>query len=106
VEEGIDALRNFEGGVETVSTFFIVNGDGKLVATVPLAKLVLARGDDLLVSLAQDPLIFCQPDTRENEVAALFDKYNLLTLPVVDDEMKLAGVITSDDVISLLRAKL
>ena len=43
---------------------------------------------------------------REKEVAELFDKYNLLTLPVVDDQMQLTGVITSDDVISMLRAKL
>jgi Mg/Co/Ni transporter MgtE len=39
-------------------------------------------------------------------VAALFDKYNLQTLPVVNQENKLTGVITSDDVISMLRAKL
>jgi len=39
-------------------------------------------------------------------VAEQFDKYNLLTLPVVDEDGKLTGVITSDDVISLLRAKL
>jgi magnesium transporter len=106
VEEGIDALRNFEGGVETVSTFFIVNTEGQLVATIPLAKLVLAEGEERLMSLAQEPLISCHPDTRENEVAELFDKYNLLTLPVVDDDKHLVGVITSDDVISLLRSKL
>jgi Mg/Co/Ni transporter MgtE len=39
-------------------------------------------------------------------VAALFDKYNLQTLPVVNEQNKLTGVITSDDVISMLRAKL
>ena len=106
VEEAIDALRNFEGGVETVSTFFVVNSDGMLVATVPLAKLVLAQSEEPLLPLAQEPLISCHPDARENEVAALFDKYNLLTLPVVDDDKHLVGVITSDDVISLLRSKL
>ena len=51
-------------------------------------------------------LISCHAGCGEREVAALFDKYNLATLPVVDDEGKLTGVITSDDVISLLRAKL
>lgn len=106
VEEAIDALRNFEGGVETVSTFFVVDGAGKLVATVPLAKLVLAEGHEALISLAQEPLISCKPHAKENEVAELFDKYNLLTLPVVDDNEHLVGVITSDDVISLLRSKL
>jgi len=105
-EEAIDALRNFEGGVETVSTFFVVDAESKLVAAVPLAKLVLAEGQERLVSLAQAPLITCHPDARETEVAELFDKYNLLTLPVVDDEKHLVGVITSDDVISLLRSKL
>ncbi|HVO62308.1 MAG TPA: CBS domain-containing protein [Terriglobales bacterium] len=106
VEEAIDALRNFEGGVETVSTFFIVDAEGKLKAAVPLAKLVLAQGEEALIRLAQEPLITCRPETRENEVAELFDKYNLLTLPVVDDDQHLVGVITSDDVISLLRSKL
>ena len=43
------------------------------------------------------------PDTPQNDVAALFDKYNLLTLPVVDEHGRLAGIITADDVITMLR---
>ena len=106
VNDAIDALRNFEGGVETVSTMFLVDSHGVLVGTVPLAKLVLGEATDPLLSLVQEPLISCQPEAKENEVAELFDKYNLLTLAVVDDNNHLVGVITSDDVISLLRAKL
>ena len=59
-----------------------------------------------MLSLTQEPLISCHANASEKEVAELFDKYNLLTLPVVDDRTKLTGVITSDDIISLLRAKL
>jgi magnesium transporter len=106
VSDAIDALRSFEGGVETVSTMFLVDPQGVLVGTVPLAKLVLAEGHEPLLSLIQEPLITCSPDARENQVAELFDKYNLSTLPVVDEDKKLVGVVTSDDVISLLRAKL
>jgi magnesium transporter len=106
VSDAIDALRSFEGGVETVSTMFLVDPQGVLVGTVPLAKLVLAEGHEPLISLIQEPLISCSPDARENQVAELFDKYNLSTLPVVDEDKKLVGVVTSDDVISLLRAKL
>jgi Mg/Co/Ni transporter MgtE len=73
---------------------------------VPLAKLVLASPTTPLLALTQEPLISCHANTSEKEVAELFDKYNLLTLPVVDDRNKLTGVITSDDVISLLREKL
>jgi len=106
VNDAIEALRNFEGGVETVSTIYLVDQQGKLTGAVPLARLVLAKSDDKLYSLSQEPLISCSAGCSEKEVAALFDKYNLLTLPVVDDSNMLTGVITSDDVISLLRAKL
>jgi magnesium transporter len=106
VNDAIEALRNFSGGVESVSTIYLVDKDGKLTGSVPLAKLVLAKSDDKLSSLASHLLVSTKAGAREKEVAALFDKYNLVTLPVVDDDGKLTGVITSDDVISLLRAKL
>jgi magnesium transporter len=106
VADAIEALRKFEGGVESISTIYLVDQSGVLIGSVPLAKLILARSDEKLLELAQAPLISCHAGCREKEVAALFDKYNLLSLPVVDDQGKLTGVITSDDVISLLRAKL
>src|SRR5437660_5676505 len=106
VNEAIDALRNDDGGIETVNTMFLVDAEGELIGAVPLAKLVVGSATDPLQSLVQEPLVFAQRETPENEVAEIFDKYNLLTLPVVDENRKLEGVITSDDVISLLRAKL
>jgi CBS domain-containing protein len=106
VNDAIEALRSFEGGVESVSTIYLVDKNGRLTGAVPLAKLVLARYEDKLSSLTQEPLISCHAGAREGEVAETFDKYNLVTLPVIDDKGNLTGVITSDDVISLLRAKL
>src|SRR2546428_2489679 len=106
VHEAIETLRRFQGGVETVSTIYLVDDDGKLAGAVPLAKLVLASPETPLKSLTQQPLIFTNANAKEKDFAELFDKYNLLTLPVVDDNKKLTGVITSDDIISLLRAKL
>ena len=105
-KDAVDALRGFEGGIETVSTIYLVDSHGTLAGAVPLAKLVLAANDTPMLSLTQEPLISCHKEAKEHEFAELFDKYNLLTLPVVDDHNKLTGVITSDDVISILRAKL
>jgi CBS domain-containing protein len=104
--DAVEALRQFEGGIEIVSTIYLVDSHGTLAGAVPLAKLVLASHETALLSLTQEPLISCHEDAKENQFAELFDKYNLLTLPVIDDHNKLTGVITSDDVISLLRAKL
>jgi Mg/Co/Ni transporter MgtE len=67
---------------------------------------VLAAPTTPLLALTQEPLIFCHAEASEQEVAELFDKYNLFALPVVDDHNRLTGVVTSDDVISLLREKL
>jgi Mg/Co/Ni transporter MgtE len=106
VTDAIEALRNFEGGVETVSTIYLVDQLGKLTGAVPLARIVLAQSHDQLASLSMEPLVSTHAGANEKEVAALFDKYNLLTLPVVDDQGILTGIITSDDVIALLRAKL
>src|SRR5947207_10112470 len=106
VHDAVEALRHFEGGVETVSTIYLVDSQGTLAGAVPLAKLVLATADTPMLTLTQEPLISTHAGAKEKEVAELFDKYNLLTLPVVDDNKKLTGVITSDDIISLLRANL
>ena len=106
VENAIGVLREFEGGVETVGTIYLVDSHGTLAGAVPLAKLVLAQPGDPLLSMLSEPLVFTHETTRDNEVAELFDKYNLVTLPVIDDHRKLVGVITSDDVISMLRSKL
>jgi CBS domain-containing protein/sporulation protein YlmC with PRC-barrel domain len=104
--DAVEAMRNFEGGIETVSTIYLVDSHGTLSGAVPLAKLVLAPPEAALLSLTMEPLIFANATANEKEFAELFDKYNLLTLPVVDESRKLTGIITSDDVISLLRAKL
>jgi magnesium transporter len=106
VENAIGVMRDFEGGIETVSTIYLVDSHGTLVGAVPLVKLVLAQPETPLLSLIQEPLVLTRKQTSDNEVAELFDKYNLITLPVIDEHNKLAGVITSDDVITMLRSKL
>jgi magnesium transporter len=102
-KDAIEALRMFEGDVSSVVTIYLVDREFKLVGAVPLQNLILAGGDTALSAMTVDPLISCKMDTREKEVAELFDKYNLLSLPVVDESGKLEGVITADDVIALLR---
>jgi magnesium transporter len=106
VQNAIDSMREFEGGVEAVSTIYLVDSHGTLTGAVPLPRLVLADMLTPMLSLTQEPLVLAHQGVEENEVAELFDKYNLQTLPVVDEHNKLTGVITSDDVISMLRSKL
>jgi magnesium transporter len=67
--------------------------------------LFLASGESMLRELATESLIQVSVDESQDRVTELFDKYNLLTLPVADEEGKLTGVVTADDIISVLRQK-
>ena len=106
VEDAIEMLRNFEGGLESISTIYIVGDKEKLLGAVPLAKVVLAPPGTPLMMLSTGHMTTVHPGADEKEVAELFDKYNLLTLPVIDEDGVLTGVITADDVINMLRSKL
>jgi magnesium transporter len=104
--DAIEAMRAFEGRMENMSTIYLTDSHGTLAGAVPLVKIVLATPATPLLALGQEPLISCHEDAKEKEYAELFDKYNLLTLPVIDEHNQLTGVITPDDVIAMLRSKL
>jgi magnesium transporter len=105
VADALAALRGNEDLLETLNTLFLIDEEGRLTAAIPLARLFLAQGQAKLAELASDTLLQVVVDEPQDRVTELFDKYNLLTLPVVDEEGKLAGVITADDIISVLRQK-
>jgi len=103
VADAMAALKGNEDLLDGLNTLFLVDADERLVASVPLARLFLAAGDAKLRDLASETLIQVPVDERQDRITETFDKYNLLTLPVVDEDGKLAGVITADDIISILR---
>jgi len=106
VFDAVEMLKRFEGELESMSTIYLVGENDVLLGAVPLAKLVVAAPNTPLSELKVEPLITCEPEADEREVAEIFDKYNLLALPVVDEDGVLTGVITADDVIAILRSEL
>src|SRR3954471_23051159 len=102
VDDAIEALKHFEGGREALATIYLTGAGQKLVGIVPLVKIAVSSPAVQLSELSDEP-VTCPRDTPENDVAELFDKYNLITLAVVDEHHRLAGIITADDVIAMLR---
>jgi magnesium transporter len=105
VMDALAALRGNEDLLESLNTLFLVDPDERLTAAIPLARLFVASGGSKLRESAAGTLISVNVDETQDRVTELFDKYNLLTLPVVDEDGKLTGVITADDIISVLRQK-
>ena len=106
VADGIRALRGFEGDPETITEIYLIDENEALRGVVALARLVLARPETRLEVLAEPRFISCRADQHQNEVAELFDKYNLRALPVINNSDKLVGVVEADHVIAFLRARL
>lgn len=105
VGTALDAIRGSEELLEVLNVLFLVDSEGRLTDAVPLPRLFGSAASVRLRELASATLIRANLDMKQDRVTELFDKYNLLTLPVVDQERKLVGVITADDIISVLRQK-
>jgi Mg/Co/Ni transporter MgtE len=103
VAQAMEALKSSEESIEDLHYLFLVDAGNHLRGTVPLAKLFFAPGDAPLREFASERLLSIPADQKQDRVAEIFDKYNLLALPVVDENEELLGVITVDDVVALLR---
>jgi sporulation protein YlmC with PRC-barrel domain/CBS domain-containing protein len=103
--DAVEALKGNEDLLESLNTVFLIDAQGRLTGAVPLGRLFVASGLTPLKGLAAETLIHAPVGEKQDRVTELFDKYNLLALPVLDEEGKLAGVITADDIISVLRQK-
>src|SRR4051812_42084463 len=104
VAEALAEIRAHEDLLDTLTTVFLVDARGRLSGGVPVARLAAATPESTLASLSTEVPQAVTVDETQDRVTDRFDKYNLLALPVVDLHGRLAGVITADDIISVLRA--
>jgi CBS domain-containing protein/sporulation protein YlmC with PRC-barrel domain len=104
VDQAINALREFEGDIETITDIYLLDEEERITGLLPIVRILLAKAEMSLSGLPQGHLVTCSVDANGRKVAELFDKYNLRSLPVVDRDKKLVGVIHAEQVIALLRA--
>jgi sporulation protein YlmC with PRC-barrel domain/CBS domain-containing protein len=106
VAQAVLALRSFDGDPESVTEVYLLDEKRVLRGAVSLARLVMAQPEARLAILAEPRVLSCPADLRQDDLAELFDKYNLHALPVVDAQNRMVGVVQADHVISFLREKL
>ena len=105
VADARELLRASSDTAELLPAVFATGAGSSLVSQIPVTKLLLADPEAKLAELEPEPAVHVGVEAGEQKVVEMFDKYNLLCLPVVDEERRILGVITADDVISLLRKK-
>lgn len=104
-QEAIDFVRarGVAHDAESVLYLYVVDDDGRLRGVVPIRRLVTAAPDRRCGELMIPDAIRVRADTDQEQAAAIVARYNLLALPVTDDDDHMLGVITVDDVIDVIR---
>jgi magnesium transporter len=102
VGEAITELQSARD-VEMVFYLYVVDARRHLVGVVSLRRLLLVSPETPLKRIMTSDLISVRVDTDQEEVARQVASYNILAIPVVEDENKLVGVITVDDVIDVIK---
>lgn len=104
LKDAIKSIRRSGVDKETIYTCYIIDDSRHLVGTLPLRRLLLNDEDTLVSELMDDDeqLIFVTTMDDQEDVAALAKKYDLLSIPVVDKEKRLVGIITIDDIVDII----
>jgi len=106
VQDAIEAVRARSEEIERISNVFVVDDEKRLLGTVALDKLILARPFSKIMDIANKDPMKVTTDLDQEEVAKIFQRYDLITLPVVDYENRLVGRITVDDIVDVLEEEI
>lgn len=102
VQEAIDRIREKREDVENLYYIFVMDNSDKLVGVVSLKDLVLASEATQVSEIMDPEVISVNVHVDQEEVAHLFKKYDLVSIPVVDDAYRLVGRITHDDIMDVI----
>jgi magnesium transporter len=103
VERAIDQVRTTAAEKETIYEAYAVDPNGTLLGVVSLRQLVLARAGQPISTIMNPDVISVPPEMDQEDVAHLFEHYDMLALPVVDNARKMLGIVTIDDVVKVIK---
>jgi magnesium transporter len=102
VQQAIDFLRRVKPDEEISYYLFVTDDADRLIGVVSLRQLIVADPHTPLHTIMDTEIITADVDTDQEECARLLARYDLLALPIVDDDRKLVGVVTADDLIDVI----
>ncbi|MBE6915525.1 MAG: magnesium transporter [Ruminococcaceae bacterium] len=103
VEEAIAKLRKIGVDKETIYTCYVLDPQRRLIGAVSLRKLLLSRDEEKIEDIMEERPISTHTLMDQEEVALMFQKYDFTSMPVVDSENRLVGIITVDDIVDIMQ---
>lgn len=102
VKESLAQLKEIGFNKETIYTCYVTDKNRTLEGIVSLRTIVVSDEDEAIENLMQDEVIYVHTNDDQETVASVFKKYGFLALPVVDQEHRLTGIITVDDIMEVI----
>ena len=102
VEQAIQRIRNVGLDSETINICYVLDSRRTLLGTVALRYLLLSPPDEIIGDIMHENVISLTTLMDQEEVARQFKKYDFTAMPVVDNENRLVGIITVDDVVDIM----
>ena len=102
VKQALDEIRKTGIDKETIYTTYVIDDKRHLIGTVALRKLILAMEDTMIDCLMDNNAISVNTLDDQETVADTVRKYDLMSIPVVDKEKRLVGIITVDDIVDVI----
>ncbi len=102
VKKALEHIRKNGVDAETINMIYVVDENFRLIDDIPLRKIILANPDDKIESLMDYNFISVSPYEDQESAALIMKKYNLISLPVVDNENHLLGIVTVDDIMDVM----
>lgn len=102
VDQAIERIRKVGVDSETINICYVLDAQRKLVGTVALRYLLLSGGDEVIGEIMHENVIAIHTLMDQEAVAAQFKKYDFTSMPVVDNENRLVGIITVDDIVDIM----
>ena len=102
VRHSIDIIRREGIDKETINICYVLNPRRKLIGTVSLRKLLLSDPDETIGNIMHENVVTIKTLDDQEDVAHTFKKYDFTSMPVVDSEGRLVGIITVDDIVDIM----
>lgn len=102
VKDAIEEIRKYSEDIDHIYQLYVLTDSGKLLGTILLKALLINPLEKSITSIIEEDLIFVTPDTDQEQVAQMMEKYDLISIPVVDENRIMLGRITIDDVVDVI----
>ncbi|RHV46180.1 magnesium transporter [Lachnospiraceae bacterium OM04-12BH] len=103
VQDAINRIRQVGVDSETINICYVLDAKRTLVGTVALRYLLITPPDAIIGEMMHENVVFINTMMDQEEVARQFQKYDFTAMPVVDNENRLVGIITVDDIVDILQ---